>query len=310
MRLDLLAALSGIMISMQSRVNGELSHRMNNGLEAALISFGSGLILITLVALFIPGIKMGARQLRQSVRSGLLPRNRLFAGALGGSFVAVQTHLVPLLGVAVFSVASIAGQTVASLGVDRLGLTGGGKRHITARRVTASLITVFAVLISSWDRIDAKNLSVISILVAGIAGTVVGVQRAFNGQINEHSGQSFTTSLLNFIMGTLFLFLLLVLGTLTHHAHFSSLPAGPWWMFTGGTIGVFYIAFTSTIVQHLGVLAFTLFSIGGQLVGALIIDILIPTDGVNVSWYLVTGIAMTYVGVLVGGSSRARLERQ
>lgn len=310
MRLDLLAALSGIMISMQSRVNGELSHRMNNGLEAALISFGSGLILISLVALFIPGIKVGAHKLRESVRVGVLPRNRLFAGALGGTFVAVQTNLVPLLGVAVFSVASIAGQTVASLGVDRLGLTGGGKRHITARRVGASLVTVLAVLISSWDRIDTKDLSLLSILLAGIAGTVVGVQRAFNGQINEHSGQSFTTSLLNFITGTSFLFLLLVVGTITHHAHFSAIPDGPWWMFTGGTIGVFYIAFTSTIVQHLGVLAFTLFSIGGQLVGALIIDLLIPTAGVNVSWYLVAGIVMTYLGVLVGGSSRARLDRQ
>ena len=310
MRLDLLAALSGIMISMQSRVNGELSHRMNNGLEAALISFGSGLILISLVALFIPGIKVGARKLRESVRVGALPRNRLFAGALGGTFVAVQTNLVPLLGVAVFSVASIAGQTVASLGIDRLGLTGGGKRHITGRRIGASLVTVLAVLISSWDRIDTKDLSVFSILLAGIAGTVVGVQRAFNGQINEHSGQSFTTSLLNFITGTSFLFLLLIVGTITHHAHFSAIPDGPWWMFTGGTIGVFYIAFTSTIVQHLGVLAFTLFSIGGQLVGALIIDVLIPTDGVNVSWYLVAGIVMTYVGVLVGGSSRARLDRQ
>ena len=298
------------MISMQSRVNGELSQRMNNGLEAALISFGSGLIVLIAIALFIPRVKSGACKLREAAREGRLPKNRLFAGVLGASFVAVQTQLVPLLGVAVFSVAAIAGQTAASLGVDRLGLTGGGKRHITVRRVTASLVTIIAVLVSAWDRIDAKSLSIFSILLAGIAGAVVGVQRAFNGQINEHSGQSFTTSLLNFITGTSFLAFLLILGAITHHAHISALPDGPWWMFTGGTIGVFYVAFTSTIVQHLGVLAFTLFSIGGQLVGALAIDILIPTDGVNVTWYLVTGIVMTYVGVLVGGLSRSRLVRQ
>ena len=41
MRLDLLAALSGLMIALQARANGELSHRLNNGLEAALVSFGS-----------------------------------------------------------------------------------------------------------------------------------------------------------------------------------------------------------------------------------------------------------------------------
>jgi transporter family-2 protein len=229
---------------------------------------------------------------------------------MGATFVAVQTQMVPLLGVAVFSVASIAGQTAASLGVDRLGLTGGGKKHITFRRVAAAVVTVLAVLISAWDRIDAKNLSLISVTIAGIAGGVVGVQRAFNGQINEHSGQSFTTSLLNFFTGTSALFLVLLLGVMTHHAHFSSLPHGPWWIYTGGTIGVFYVAFTSTIVQHLGVLTFTLFSIGGQLVGALIIDVVMPTHGVNVSWYLVGGIVMTYVGVVVGGSGQSRLARK
>jgi len=310
MRLDLLAALSGVLISLQSRANGELSHRMNNGLEAALISFGSGLLVLILISLFIPGISGGAKKLRTAARTGLLPKNRLFAGVLGASFVAVQTQMVPLLGVAVFSVASIAGQTGASLGVDRLGLTGGGKKHITVRRVAAAVITVLAVLISAWDRIDAKNLSFISVLIAGIAGGIVGIQRAFNGQINEHSGQSFTTSLLNFATGTSALFLALVLGTLTHRAHFTALPHGPWWIYTGGTIGMLYVAFTSTIVQHLGVLTFTLFSIGGQLVGALIIDLVVPTHGVSVSWYLVGGIVMTYVGVVVGGSGQSRFARK
>ena len=72
-------------------------------------------------------------------------------------------------------------------------------------------------------------------------------------------------------------------------------------MYTGGTIGVIYIAFTSTIVQHLGVLTFTLISVGGQLLGSLLIDLYSPTQGVQVSAYLVTGILMTYLGVVVGG---------
>jgi transporter family-2 protein len=50
MRFDLLAALSGVMISIQSRVNGELSHRLDNGLEAACVSFGSGLLVLLIIA--------------------------------------------------------------------------------------------------------------------------------------------------------------------------------------------------------------------------------------------------------------------
>ena len=305
-RLDILATISGIMIALQARANGELSHRLNNGVQAALISFGSGLLIIALIALFSPAIKEGARNLRGAVKRKELPPWTLFAGALGGTFVGIQTHVVPVIGVAIYSVASIAGQTAASLLVDRLGITGGGKKQITFRRLAAALFTVFAVFISVFDRIEAADLAIFAVFLAGVAGAVVGVQRALNGQINEHSHQSFTTSLLNFIMGTTFLTILLSALLIFGDTKISPLPSGPWWIYTGGVIGVIYIAFTSKIVQHLGVLTFTLFSVGGNLLGSLLIDLISPTDGVRVSWYLVIGIAMTYCGVIVGGVNNSQ----
>ena len=309
MRLDLLAALSGAMIALQARANGELSHRLDNGLQAALVSFSSGLLIILLITPFSPHIKEGIKNLRSAVANKEIARWKLFAGTLGGSFVAIQTQIVPLIGVAIYSVASIAGQTAMSLVVDRIGLTGGGKKLISPRRVIAAVLTVIAVLVSVWDRIDANNLSMLAVTAGCIAGAVVGVQRALNGQINEHSHQSFTTSLLNFITGTTFLVILILIGVVLGKNELSPLPAGPWWIYTGGVIGVIYIAFTSTIVQHLGVLTFTLFSVGGQLAGSLVIDLVSPTDGVSVSAYLITGLAMTYIGVIAGGVSSLRVKK-
>jgi transporter family-2 protein len=308
-RLDFLAALSGLLIALQARANGELSHRLDNGLQAALVSFGSGLIIIAVISLFNPSIKEGVRTLHRAVRAKALPTWTLFAGMLGGSFVAVQTQIVPLIGVAIYSVASIAGQSAISLLVDRIGLTGGGKKQITPRRVTAAFVTVFAVFISVADRLDGRDLSIAAVLLGVLAGAIVGVQRALNGQINEHSQQSFTTSLLNFAMGTTFLLVLLILVMAIGGMRLSPLPVGPWWIYTGGVIGVIYIAFTSTIVQHLGVLTFTLISVGGQLLGSLLIDLFSPTDGVQVSVYLVSGIVLTYLGVLVGGVRNSQLKR-
>jgi transporter family-2 protein len=310
MRLDLLAALSGILISLQARTNGELSLRLNNGLQAAFISFGSGLILIAIISLFNPTIKSGVRRLRAAVAAKEIAPWTLFAGALGGTFVAVQTQIVPLIGVAIYSVASIAGQGATSLIVDRIGLTGGGKKAITPRRIAAAFVTVLAVLISVLDRIEAKDLSLIAVFFAGLAGAIVGVQRAMNGLINEHSQQSFTTSLLNFIMGTTTLGIVLLIAVAIGKVEFVALPAGPWWIYMGGVIGVIYIAFTSTIVQHLGVLTFTIFSTGGQLIGALFIDLISPTKGVSVSAYLVSGIVMTFLGVLVGGANSSKSSKR
>ena len=310
LRLDLLAAASGILIALQARANGELSHRLDNAPQAALVSFSSGLFFVALYALFSPAVKAGIVRLRAAVRNGDIPRWRLLAGALGGSFVAIQTSVVPLIGVAVYSVASLAGQTATSLIVDRIGLTGGGPKLISPRRVGAALITVFAVLVSVFDKIEAHSFSFIAVFLAVVAGALVGVQRALNGQINEHSGQSYTTSLLNFITGTSFLVIFIVILILLGQIELQPLPNGPWWIYTGGVIGVIYIASTSLIVQHLGVLTFTLFSVGGQLFGSLLLDLYAPSEGVSVSWYLVTGIAMTYIGVVVGGVRQSRLERK
>jgi len=303
MRLDLLAALSGVLIALQARANGELSHLLNNSIEAALVSFGSGLIIIAVISLFHSGIKGGFRNLHSAVKLKRIPRWRLFAGMLGGSFVALQTHIVPLVGVAIYSVAAIAGQTAVSLVVDRIGLTGGGVKHISLRRVLAAVVTVGAVFLSVLDRLDAANFAPWAVAFAVGAGALVGVQRALNGQINEFTEQSAATSYLNFIMGTSFLLVLLIVGTIINGDELAPLPSGPWWIYTGGVIGVIYIAFTSTIVQHLGVLTFTMFSVGGNLLGSLLIDIFSPSEGVHISWYLVTGICVTYIGVLINGAS-------
>lgn len=310
LRLDALAAISGVMIALQARANGELSMRLDNAPQAALVSFSSGLLVVAIYALFSVKIKAGIKRLRQAVASRELPAWRLLAGALGGSFVAIQTSVVPLIGVAVYSVASIAGQTATSLLVDRIGFTGGGPKLISRRRVSAALLTVLAVLVSVADKIEAHSFSFIAVGLAVIAGALVGVQRALNGQINEHSGNSYTTSLFNFITGTSFLILFILLLVALGQIELQPLPNGPWWIYTGGVIGVIYIAATSLIVQHLGVLTFTLFSVGGQLFGSLLLDLYAPSEGVNVSWFLVTGIAMTYLGVVVGGVRQSRLERK
>jgi transporter family-2 protein len=299
-RLDLLAALSGILIAAQSRVNGGLSAALGNSTEAAVYSFGSGFLLLNVIALANPRVRAGVRRIFAGVRSGELPTWRLSAGAMGGIFVAIQTFTVPIIGVALLSVVMIAGQTVASLIVDRVGITGGGKQPITTRRVLAAIITIIAVLVAVWQEIRLANISVVPIIIVFLGGFMIGVQRALNGQINDISGQSFSTTWLNFFTGTSTLLLLLVINTIRGQ-EIVGLPSSPWWIYWGGTIGVLYIASSSVIVAKIGVLSFTLFATGGQLIGSLIFDLIAPPQDVAVGFNLIIGILITYVGVVVGG---------
>lgn len=300
MRLDLLAALSGILIAAQSRVNGGLSSALGNSTEAAVYSFGSGFLVLNIIVLLNPKVRVGIRRIIAGVRTGELPAWRLSAGIMGGIFVAIQTFTVPIIGVALLSVVMIAGQTVASLIVDRIGITGGGKQPITTRRILAALITIVAVLVAVWEEIQLANISAIPVIIVFIGGFMIGVQRALNGQINDISGQSFSTTWLNFFMGTTTLVILLMINTFRGQ-ELVGLPTSPWWIYWGGTIGVLYIASSSVIVAKIGVLSFTLFATGGQLIGSLIFDLMAPPEDVKVGINLIVGIFITYIGVLVGG---------
>ena len=252
---------------------------MGDSLEAAFVSFSTGLLFITLISLTQPKLRSAFKNIFKAVNEGQMRPWTLVAGALGASFVAMQTYVVPIAGVALFTVASLAGQTAISLWVDQLGLSGGVKSVITKRRVIAAIITVVAVLISTWDRLSMSNFSILAIGLAIFSGTWVGFQRALNGKINSFSKRAFATAQLNFITGTSFLFFLLLLRSIFTDHSISNFTTAPWWMFLGGSIGVLYIALSSHVVQHLGVLEFTLFSVGGMLIGSLLIDIILLEPG-------------------------------
>ena len=277
---------------------------MGDSLEAAVVSFSTGLLFVTAIAIFRKDVRSGFALIFKAVKESKMPLWTLAAGALGASFVAMQTYVVPIAGVALFTVASLAGQTGISLWVDKLALSGGAKTLISRRRVIAAVITVFAVGVSAWDRFEMSDFSITALGLAFFAGSWVGVQRALNGRINSHSNKSFATSWLNFITGTSFLLFLLLLRSLFTDHSILNFQTASWWMFLGGSIGVIYIALSSHIVQHLGVLDFTLFSVGGMLIGSLLIDLLFPTPGTVISPFLIIGIALTYLGVVANGQSR------
>lgn len=290
------AALSGAMIALQSRVNGELSHLLGSSSETAFVSFGSGFVVLMVMALISPRMRAGLRAIAAAVTDRRLPRWQTLAGTMGAFFVIVQAFAVPTMGVAIFSVATIAGQSAMSLVVDRLGLRSGVHHRITPRRVLTAVITVGAVAVSVADRIEG-SAGWIAVLTFG-AGGIVAVQRALNAHITDYSEHSYATTWLNFLTGVAFLLVVNVVAW----QPLSPLPHAPgqWWLYTGGVIGVAYIAVASVLVQRIGVLMFTATSVGGQLLGSLAIDLAYPTPGVVLGANVYAGILLSMLGVAVG----------
>ncbi len=287
-------------MALQSRINGQLSVAVGSGLEAAVISFSSGLLVLAVLIVLMPSIRRGLAEVARAVRHGELAWWQVLGGVFGGFFVAVQAATVPMVGVAVFTVAVVAGQSGNSLLVDRAGLGPAGRQPITARRIVSAVVAIFAVALAVANRFIDGHVSMLAVLLAVVAGVGTAVQQAINGRVSHTIGSPMSATVLNFIFGIAALASAFgVSWAVTHHGP-SAPPNGPWWLYLGGVIGIAFIAIAAWVVPIMGVLIFALLSIAGQLTGALVLDIVAPTAGTELAWNLYVGVLLAFVAVLIG----------
>jgi bacterial/archaeal transporter family-2 protein len=296
--------LVGGLTAIQSRINGQLSATLGNSLEAAVISFASGLVILGVIVAMVPAVRRGVARIPEAIGNGELAWWQVLGGILGGAFVAVQAAVVPLVGVAVFTVAVVAGQSSNSLLVDRAGLGPAGRQAITPRRVVAAVLAVLAVALAVANRFIDGDVSVVAVVLAFLAGVIIAVQQAINGRVARASRNPMSATVVNFIFGTVALSAALgIVGGFAGQG-VAPLPGGPPWIYLGGVIGIVFIAIASWVVPIVGVLLFALLSIAGQLSGALLLDVVAPTAGTELVWNLFAGVALALVAVVVAARGR------
>jgi transporter family-2 protein len=292
---------AGVLVAVQARMNGGLAELLDSVSVAALVSFASGLVILTVVMVLWPPMFAGIKRLPTVVRTGQLRNWQLFAGLAGAIFVWSQSRIVPVAGTAIFLLGVTAGVSLGSLIVDRLGVSAMGKQAVTWQRVAAAVITVFAVWISVVGRgDDAVGVGALA-LIAFAVGVLSAGQQAVNSQIGKQIGEPLSATWLNFFVGTAGLVALIGVnqvlslsesnGALWRSAR--AFEVSDIWLLFGGLAGVGYITASIIAVRGLGVLGFSLFLIVGQMSIGLLLDLLVPTGGASVGAYLVIGVALT-----------------
>jgi bacterial/archaeal transporter family-2 protein len=285
--------------SLQARVNGAASEAIDHPIIAAMMSVGGGFILSALIVASRQRTRVAARRLFVHGRTGALRPWNYFAGFGGGIFILGQALVVPAFGVTIYIIAVVAGQTAASLLVDRLGIGPAGKQAVTGLRVIAAIVAVAGVAISSLGRGEVGAIAVAAILYGLAAGAATAAQYGLNGTIAKVTESAMVTSALNFGMGFTLLSALLVINTVILGNPLSVPPSmveTPW-LWLGGPLGMLFIASAALFVRYLGVLVFTLASVAGQLGGALLLDLVFPTPGTVLSVFVVVGLVVTATGV-------------
>lgn len=294
------AVATGLVIPLQGRINGALGARLNDGIAAAVVSFTTGLVLIAAISLATPKGRAGLRRIVPAVRNRSFPRFYVMAGGIGALFVFAQSFTIGLLGVALFTVAAVTGQTLSGLLVDRMGIGPGGKRSITGVRILGSVLTVAAVAWAVSPRFggntDIASL-VLPVLLPLAAGFLMSFQQAMNGTATVHYGTPVAATLVNFIAGAVILWIAWLIKLSVAGAG-NPLP-GEWWFYLGGPMGCLFIGLAALLVRSLGVLVTGLGMIAGQLVGSLVLDVVIPSPGAVVALPTVLGTVLTLAAIIV-----------
>ena len=292
----LAAFVGGLAMALQSRVNGELAVRIGDGTTAALISFGIGLLLVGGLSLVLPAGRAGARRMIAALRDGSLRWWYALTGLFGAVVVASQGLAVPTLGVALFTVGIVAGQTLSGLAVDRMGIGVLAAKRVTPQRVLGALVTIAAVGVGAAAG-GFESSSMLLVLLPLAAGMLIALQQAFAGQVHHHTQSALTQTTSNFLVGTLAL-AIAVAVRLASGVELQPLP-GEWWLYLGGPLGCLFIAVAAVAVHRIGVLALGLASIAGQVVMALALDLVAPTAGHPVSVLSYVGAGLAIAGVAV-----------
>jgi transporter family-2 protein len=280
--------------SSQARVNGELGAYVQNAIVAALVSFGSGLFILLIGVIFYKPARIAYLSIPGLIRDGKLKWWQIIGGIAGG-------FVVPVVGVAIFVIAVVAGQTCSSLLVDKYGIGPAGPKAITGLRIFAAALAVLGVAIAVLGRSHTGTFNLPMVIYMFVVGAVTSVQHAMNGRVAAQTKQPWATTALNFTIGFIALNIMFLIYNLFTNVSILFPPA-PWekpLLWTGGAIGITFIVSAVVLVRTLGVLIFSLVAVVGQLLGAVLLDVFFPTPGNVVSAEVLIGIAITVVAVVI-----------
>lgn len=291
------------MTAIQARINGVLGVRLDDGIVAGLVSFGAGLVVLIVVTLALPSARAGAARLWRGIRSRTIPNWMLLGGACGALTVSTQGVTAGVLGVSLFTVGVVAGQTVHGLVLDRIGFGPAGVVAVTPGRVLGGAFALAAVGVSlSGDVIASTPLWLL--LLPFAAGVGIAWQAATNGRLAQRVGSPMTATLMSFVAGTAVLIVAASVSVAVRGMP-EALPVEPW-LYLGGLLGFAYILLGAVIVAHTGVLLLGLGSVLGQLTASVVIDLLWPPASGPAHWQLAVMVAVAVASVVVALPWRRR----
>jgi transporter family-2 protein len=221
-------------------------------------------------------------------------------------YVASTILLFPRLGAVVTVGLFIAGQMLASLTLDTLGVLGVPQQPLqasTAIGALAVLAGAAAIMLGQKGTVNAFSTRLLGwTLLALIAGGVLPVQGAINGLLRSDIGAPFVVGTVSFAVATTATALLLLATVALSDApkpQLAGLAQMPWWGWLGAVCGATYVTTVFTAIPVIGTAAAVGLTVAGQQIASLFVDrygwFRLPRR--EISALRLAGVALLLIGV-------------
>ena len=179
--------LAGMLSPMQSAVNGQLGHWLQDGNACAVISFASGLVVMFFIIMARKETRQQFAAIPSLIKNRKVPLWNWFAGLCGAMVVFSEGASASALGVATFQTALISALLLSGLLCDRFGIGVDEKKYFTPYRIIGALFAVIATIFVVSPQWHSTSFILLAILPF-LAGLLAGWQPAGNAKVAEATG--------------------------------------------------------------------------------------------------------------------------
>lgn len=267
-----LSLLAGGLLAIQAGANTQLSKATGSPFVATTFQVVVAAVLLAIVAALTG--TLGAFGRLPDV-----PWWHVSGGIATAFYVAATIILFPRLGAIVTVGLYIAGQMVASLALDTLGLFGVARQEpdvFTTGGAVAVLAGAAAIVVGQKGATSDVSWSKLGwIALALIAGGVLPMQGAVNGLLRGDIGAPFVVGTINFIVATITMVAVLLIMAMTRRGpevHLGGLSVMPWWGWLGGFGGATYVTTVFSAIPVIGAAAAVGLTVAGQQIASAFVD--------------------------------------
>lgn len=288
------AITSGAVIAVQGKLNGELATRGAGALVSSWFAYVGAFVMAVLLLAALGRLGPAMRALRHArwwwFAVGLCSVPLVMSMAVG----------IPVVGVALASVCSVAGQTVSGLVLDSRGVGLDAPIRLTVRRAVAGLGALLGLVVAVLSSPGPSSGTVLAAVGTGlflfVGGLLLSVQSAGNGVVAARTGDPLVPTVASVVGGLLGITVVCAVALAVGGLSEVSLPplSTDWWVYLGGPLGAIITVSAAYSVRTLGTFALTLSIVGGQLVMALVLDI---GGGVGASWSTIVSVLIIAASV-------------